>query len=313
MIPTAAISERIFNVFIYFEGGKAREYGLRHYRRDGTEAEKLAYLATRVDEDAGIAARFPLPRAFTVGEWQALQRTGMNIGQFEAGFQQYRAAPAPVLDITMVDEGQPRTDAKTDLEPFWGDKVGQELPGEMQDWLIKYTKDDKFHFDQLINDDYFVAIKLLFNARHLASACKLLVSCIDTLAFIEFGDERNNFASWLDDYVDLAPVGVTSTELWEFRNSIVHMTNLSSRAVLAGKVSPIMPYIGSDELAELARSTEMKPFNFYGLIIALGAGIGRWAETYNTDRDKFLKFVERYDTLLSDSRLATFVAPTTAV
>ncbi len=74
-----------------------------------------------------------------------------------------------------------------------------------------------------------------------------------------------------------------------------------------------MPYIGSDELAELARSTEMKPFNFYGLIIALGAGIGRWAETYNTDRDKFLKFVERYDTLLSDSRLATFVAPTTAV
>ncbi len=90
----------------------------------------------------------------------------------------------------------------------------------MQDWLIKYTKDDKFHFDQLINDDYFVAIKLLFNARHLASACKLLVSCIDTLAFIEFGDERNNFASWLDDYVDLAPVGVTSTELWEFRNSI---------------------------------------------------------------------------------------------
>ena len=181
------------------------------------------------------------------------------------------------------------------------------MSGGMQDWLIKYTEENTFRFDKLINDDYFIAIKLLFNAHHIASAAKLLMSCIDTMAFVEHGDKNGNFTEWLDSFVDLTPLGITAAELWEFRNSIVHMTNLSSRAVLAGKVSSIMPYIGSDTLAGHARSSEIKPFNFYSLILAVCAGIESWAKTYNADRDKFMKFIERYDTMISDSRLAAFV------
>jgi hypothetical protein len=180
----------------------------------------------------------------------------------------------------------------------------------MPDWLIKYTDGNIFRFDHLFNDDYFLAIKLLFNKRYIASAAKLLMSCIDTMAFIEHGDTTDNFKKWLEGFVDLAPLGISVEELWEFRNSIVHMTNLSSRKVIAGKVSPIMPYIGSDELAPHARSSEMKPFNFHGLILAVAIGIGKWGESYNEDRDKFLKFIERYDTLISDSRLAEFVVDT---
>ena len=45
----------------------------------------------------------------------------------------------------------------------------------------------------------------------------------------------------------------------------------------------------------------------YGLITAVGDGIGRWGESYNKDRDKFLKFIERYDLTISDSRMAWFV------
>ena len=37
---------------------------------------------------------------------------------------------------------------------------------------------------------------------------------------------------------------------------------------------------------------------------SIGDGIGKWGEAYNTDREKLLKFIERYDTTISDSRMA---------
>lgn len=74
------------------------------------------------------------------------------------------------------------------------------MPGKMPDWLVVYTEGNAFRFDKLIDDDYFAAIKLLFNARHIASTSKLLMSCVDTLAFVEFGDKRGNFVEWLTTY-----------------------------------------------------------------------------------------------------------------
>lgn len=298
--------ERVFNVLVYFDDGLARDYGIRHHRCSGDDAAKRTLLAASVDADHPLAKRFPLGRSFTPGEWLALQRLGMDTGLFEAGFAFYRAGPTPLYCLTSIVDGVVRADFHGELAPFQGHQVGQGLPGTMTDWLQAYTEGDTIRIDKLINDDYFVAIRLLFNARHIASASKLLMSCIDSLAFIEYGDADRNFIRWLDAYVDLDPVGVTAPELWEFRNSIVHMTNLSSRAVLAGRVSPLAPYIGSDDLIRTAPPSELKPFNLHGLILAIAGGIKRWGESYNVDRAKFAKFVERYDTVVSDSRIATF-------
>lgn len=136
---------------------------------------------------------------------------------------------------------------------------------------------------------------------------QLLMSCVDTLAFVEFGDVTRNFAKWIDAYVDLGPHGISSEELWEFRNSVLHMTNLASRTVVSGKVSPIMPYVGSPLSLPTFRAASPKAFNLYGLITTIGDGVGRWAESYNQDRDKFLTFIERYDLTISDSRMAWFM------
>jgi hypothetical protein len=82
------------------------------------------------------------------------------------------------------------------------------------------------------------------------------------------------------------------------------MTNLSSRKIVAGKVSPIMPWAGGAGLTmPLTGLNAPKPFDLFGLIKAVGHGIGKWGEGYNTDRDKWLKFIERYDTTISDSRV----------
>lgn len=299
-------SERVFNLFVYFEGGIAREYGVRHYRLGGDDVAKTAALAAAVATDYARAKRLPLRRTFTPGEWLAQQRLGMDLGLFEEGLALYRADSTPLYCLTSIVDGVVRADIQTDLEPHQGERVGEGLPGTMIDWLQLYTEGCQIRIDRLINDDYFSAIRLLFNTRHIASASKLLMSCIDTLAFVEYGDESTIFVSWLNTYANLKPVGVTAEELWQFRNSMVHMTNVASRAVLAGKTTALMPYIGSDDLAFLARSGEHKPFNLHALILAIAEGVKVWGESYNTERDKFAKFVERYDTIVSDARLATF-------
>lgn len=58
---------------------------------------------------------------------------------------------------------------------------------------------------------------------------------LDTVAFIDKGDVKDNFCLWLDAYADLKPPGITAKELWEFRNGLLHMTNLHSRSVATGK------------------------------------------------------------------------------
>lgn len=54
----------------------------------------------------------------------------------------------------------------------------------MDDSLIKYTSDEGIDLPQLIHDDFFLAIKLTFIAGLHVSAAKMLVSCIDSVAYI---------------------------------------------------------------------------------------------------------------------------------
>ncbi|MBB6428055.1 hypothetical protein [Sphingopyxis sp. JAI128] len=302
-------SERIFNIFVYFDAGVAREYGIRHHRISGTDDEKTEYLRLRVDADHALARRFTLPRAFTPEQWRAAQRHGDVLGFFEEGLAHFHAGRSPVFGQTPIVDGQPAIDVIIGAEPFRGDQVSA-LPGQgaVPDYLVDYASGSEIRFTELINDDYFKAIRALFNAKLYVSSAKLLMSCIDTLAFTEYGDVPGNFSRWIETYVDLTPNGITGEELWEFRNSILNMTNLASRKVIAGKVSPILPYVGT--LATLpALATGAKPFNLFGLITSVADGIGRWGDSYNQDRDKFLTFIERYDLTVSDSRMASYPYP----
>jgi hypothetical protein len=299
--------ERIFNIFVYFDAGVAREYGIRHHRVGGKDAEKTAFLCSRIPEDHPLARRFLLARNFTPEEWLAANRLGDTVIYFKEAFTLFRAPAAPIFCITSIVDGVPRVDKQIGSEPFRGDVVSEiEGRGSVPDYLVHYTDGNAFRFTELIHDDYFKAIRTLFNAKLYVSCAKLLMSCVDTLAFVEFGDERNNFIKWLKDYVDLMPCGIDPEELWEFRNSVLHMTNLASRKVILGQVSPIVPFVGRPDTMPQIRSDLPKPFNLYSLITSIGAGIGKWGETYNSDRDKMVKFIEPYDTTISDSRQALF-------
>lgn len=171
----------------------------------------------------------------------------------------------------------------------------------MDDWLLKYRDGDALDLPKLIHDDYFLAIKLTFNAKHFVSSLKLLLSCIDSISYIEFGDQRTpSFIDWLRRYADLTTVGVTPEELWELRNGVLHMTNLSSRQVSRKKVRRVSIRIGREDEID---ADGIYYFNFHALIEAVASALQRWLSSYNEEPSKFATFVERYDETISDSRL----------
>lgn len=229
---------------------------------------------------------------------------------FEEAFITLSAPAAPIYCSTAVVDGVPTVDHKIGPGAFRGDAVSEIVGrGAVPDYLVHYTDGTALRFTELIHDDYFKAIRALFNEKLYVSCAKLLMSCIDTLAFVEYGNKSGNFSKWLDTYADLFSCGITQDELWEFRNSVLHMTNLASKKVIAGTVSPIMPYVGGPDTMPQIRPELPKPFNLYKLITVMGSAIGKWGETYNSDPDKMLTFIERYDTTISDGRMAFFPYP----
>ena len=171
------------------------------------------------------------------------------------------------------------------------------------DYFGKFFTRDGFDFGGLLNADFFQPVRILFQNHHYVSATKLLVVAIDSISYVEFGNAPGTFVKWLDKYADLAMLGFTADELWEHRNSLLHMSNLDSRKVRAGGVRRLIAYVGEmPEQVKLDHSTTGY-YNLQKLIFEVGAACGRWVETYNEDRNKIHAFVERYDLIASDARM----------
>ncbi len=174
-------------------------------------------------------------------------------------------------------------------------------------YLRLYQTDQGLNIPQLLNDDFFEAIKLLFNARMYVSSMKLLLSFLDTIAFLDCGASGGPaFQSWLGTYVDLAPTGATAQELWEFRNSLLHMTNLDSKKVSSGKMRRLMCYVGDLPAGAPGETADAKFVSFGRLFPAVVAGVGRFLSDLDADRAKLLLFIERYDLIVSDQRMLWF-------
>ena len=90
-------TERVFNIFIYFNEGSAIEYGVRHHRFGGRDSDKVAFLLAHIEQDHRIARRFRLPRSFKPDEWLAAVRHGGVLGYFEglSGFSVHLRRQCP--------------------------------------------------------------------------------------------------------------------------------------------------------------------------------------------------------------------------
>jgi hypothetical protein len=299
--------ETAYNLFLYVKGGVVRQLGIAAHALEGTDQEKVAALQVLVDTDYKTAKRMDAREGFEYRQYEGLMRLGRQLEVFEPLFREYNAPINPLVVTTPIVDEHPRILAITgigplNLEEFKGTPL--EEPGMMPDYLKAYESNGYFDLPRLINDDYFLAIKLLFNARHYVSSAKLLMSAIDTLAFVDAGDVKDSFTLWLNAYADLDSLGITAKELWAFRNGLLHMTNLNSRAVASGKTAPLIFYVGDPSIKIPPSRTGAKYFSLKGLLEMIAAAISRWTETYNKTPERWVDFVNRYDLSISDSRVA---------
>lgn len=316
------MTERIFNLFLFTQNDIINELGAVVHEKVGTDEEKLTFLQQQVSIDSEKARHFPVPRRYLIqdpdtNEWKSalhyenfrtLTQMGREFEVFREIFQALNIPSIPLVCMTPIVEGKPRVDQ---VEPInnQSDKDSQGVQMikriVLPDYLTAYLTEDGFNIPQLLHDDYIGAIKLLYNKKHYVSATKLLVSFIDTIAYLEYGDIQGNFQKWLNNYANLNVVGINPSELWEFRNSLLHMTNLDSRKVLQGKVRRLMFYVGTFPKGLPNESDEAKFFRLMSLIEAVVKAVEQWCISFNNDPAKLDIFSDRYDRVVSDVRYMT--------
>lgn len=311
------MNEKVFNLFYFSDQDFVKELGAVMHEFDGNDDEKGLFLLSSLDRDLKMCQHFQLPANFTPlrqDMYHALCRTGRHLEVFEEIFTLFGAVNEPYCCITPVVNGSPRVDVSTDNGPltygkFQGhSKIG---PGMMSDYLEEYMTPAGFDLPRLINDDYFESIRILFNCKRYVSCMKLVVSFIDTIAFIEYGDVQGSYEKWLNSYADLSSLNITGSQLWELRNSVLHMSNLDSRKILAGKEKRICFFVGPKDYV-VPPSETMQFFSIIGLINVLSVAISQWIKSINADRGKWVTFVQRYDKIISDQRQAVVKIPDNA-
>lgn len=296
------MSEVIYNLFAYSDGKIISHIGIVSYKVDSEDSDdnKLNFLKKRssIDHIDAYKARIVSPE-ITLDDFALRQRKGTAGELFEELFQHMNAPPDPLVVMTIIENGKAR------VEGIFSGATYHDIEGryKMIDYLSHYKQEQGIDFSRMIDDDYFKAIKLLFNNGFIVSSVKLLMIFIDTIAFIEFGDKTGNFKEWLDTFALLKEIDLEANELWEFRNGILHMSNLDSRNVLNGKVMRLIPCVNLGSTVVDTKCRE-KQFDLLKLINVIAAGVGKWLESYNSQPSKIGTFIERYDTVVSDARLA---------
>jgi hypothetical protein len=312
------MKETIHCLYLFIQNDTIFELGVATYNAEGSDENKIEFLKSRAFLDYKESKRFNIPKEYLGKKnselhyrtFIAMQRQGIHLDLFEKIFEYYDSPSNPLVNITPIVDGKPKVDIVTNNSPLQGDDIPEGIKQNginINDYLIEYTTDEGFDLPKLLNDDYFISIKLLFNHGLYVSCCKLLLSFIDTIAFLAYGDTKDIFKKWLNEYADLNDLGITSTELWELRNSLLHMTNLDSRKVLKGKVKRLMFYVGNMPENIPKENEEAKYFNLKDLIDLLPSALEKWAIDLNSRPLKLSVLIERYDLIISDARKSHFV------
>lgn len=301
------MSEVIYNLFMMWHDNVCRSVRYVCHDVDMSDEDALKFLQEKVPTDLHKSREIELSRYFDREEYNARTRLRQEIKLYDEVFVKLDAGPQPMFVLTPVVDGIPKVEFKSNFgDPNIYLREDMTPDHSMDDWLLKYANGNEFRISELINDDYFLAIKQTFNSKHYVSSMKLLLSALDSLAYIEYGDangKQSIFERWLTTYADLSHLGITPQELWELRNGLLHMTNLNSRLISKNKVRRISFHVGGKAFYE---RDGIHYFSFYELIQAIAQALGAWLQTYNTDPEKMVLFVQRYDLTISDSRLALY-------
>jgi hypothetical protein len=308
--------EVIFNIFPICNKDIILSIGFRVHEFSGSDQEKIEYLLSKIETDIKEMAYIKVPDNFKLnlptGEiingitherYNNLLYNGTEGILYESIFQMFNAPVTPLSVSTMYVDGEIKITEQRQFEAESKTKFTTKITENISEhYLKKYMTDKGFEFAELINVDFMEAIKLLLWNQKYTSTIKLLMAAIDTFAFLEYGDIKGSYKKWLEEFCEVSLLGVNEDELWEYRNSILHMTNANSRKVIQNHVQRLSFYISDKDIEFLTTNGDAKYFNLLSLIKVINFGILKWVDSFNTNREKFGTFCKRYDLIISDNR-----------
>ena len=293
--------------------------GAIEYLQGGTDADKISFLQSRIAEDYLKALRFPIPsnvasngvsadHSLNVIGWDdycLLSDTGRLMALFEPILASLEAPREPLFVVTPIVDGKVRIDGTSRIITGTGEPPSVRI--ELQPhFLDKYCHGGHFQFSQLINDDHFEAIKRLLNQGFYVAAIKLLLAAIDTFGYLAYGKGGDSFKRYVDAYFDLSVLDVTTDELWELRNSLLHMTTYDSYKVADGKVRRLIIVIGPFPSGAPQETPDGRNLDIYELFFEAAKSTQRWGAAIFNDQQELDGFLSRYETVISENRMTKF-------
>jgi hypothetical protein len=163
-------------------------------------------------------------------------------------------------------------------------------PGDIRYVIPPSPKD----ISEVIYKGFVEASFALFEKGYAVSGIKLLLSAIDTMAFLRTGqgNSSKDFKAWLEKYVDLSSVGIDPDELWEHRCALLHMTTFHSKAVHQGKIKFLIPSYGEppERYADAVKAkyeavygTNYTAYSIDALIKAVFLGVDKFLKEVDSD------------------------------
>lgn len=306
------MKETIYNIFYFsYDGIFITHVGIVPHEMDGDDNQKLQFLNSRLTSDLASCRSFheihpsvlDSDNKLTVVRYNTNLRIGNALAPFELALNAMKAPAEPLFIATPVLKGvltpQIQISAAEQLRNKHMPNHHIEGVKALPDYLDNYKDEEGFHIARLLNDDHMEPIRLLFNNKHYLASFKLLMSFVDTIAYIEFGDTKRVFQQWLDTYSEIQTLGVSSDELYELRNSLLHMTNLNARKVMQGRERRL-----SIAICKRGYPTQEHDgivyVNYTDFLYLFEEAVKKWVETYS-DSNKRLTFIERYDEVVRDN------------
>jgi len=262
---------------------------------------------------------FPIPNRYQLADddngrtYKGFLRLNTYINLFEVGkvyelfieiFDYYNSPERPLMCISIIKNGSLKIDGEL---PIYNDDIAhKKIHIRSTPTYLEQCYDNKeFHVDRLIYDDFLEAIEMLLATQHYIEALKLIISSIDSFAFLELGDVNKNFNTWINTYFDLDALRVSAEELWELRNSILHMTNFESRNVIGGKVSRLILQISTISNLRPNKTFDGKYLNIHQFYAETTIAVEKWLASITSNTGKLRSFIDRYDSIVSNSRYTT--------
>ncbi|MBN3131776.1 hypothetical protein H4F52_08495 [Pectobacterium brasiliense] len=306
------MKEVIYNLFYFSPDEKnITHVGIVPHEFEGNDDEKIAFLQKNVEVDLSSCRSFhnihpsvlDSENVLTLARYHSNMRIGNSFSPFELALAFHNAPLEPIAVMTAVVKGKCKIDVQVALSEKLRNKHMPDYKIEgvrtLPDYLDEYMDGDALHIKDLLNDDHMKPIKLLFNNKHYLASFKLFMSFIDTIAYLEYGNSKRVFQNWLENYSEINKLEITADELYELRNSLLHMTNLNSHKVIQGKERRL-----SFSVCEKGHPTryhnDIVYINYLDLLFIFDEAIDKWLETYHGS-SKQLTLIERYDEVVRDN------------